>query len=46
LEITELRDAKRPGYGLVISSTIGTNQAGEVVYSASGAVFVERRPRP
>jgi acyl dehydratase len=45
LEITELREAKRPGFGLVISSTTGTNQAGELVYSASGAVFVERRTK-
>lgn len=44
-EIKELRPAKRPGYGLVISSTTGTNQAGELVYSATGAVFVERRTR-
>jgi acyl dehydratase len=42
-EITELREASRPGYGLVVSATMGTNQAGELVYSATGAVFVERR---
>ena len=42
-EIKELRLAKRPGYGLVISTTTGTNQHGELVYSALGSVFVERR---
>jgi acyl dehydratase len=42
-EIKELRAAKRPGYGLVVSATTGTNQNGELVYSALGAVFVERR---
>ncbi len=42
-EIKELREAKRPGYGLVVSSTTGTNQHGELVYSALGAVFVGRR---
>jgi acyl dehydratase len=43
LEIKELRDVSWPGYGLVVSATTGTNQAGELVYSALGAVFVERR---
>jgi acyl dehydratase len=42
-EIKELRDASLPGYGLVVSQTTGTNQAEELVYSALGAVFVERR---
>jgi acyl dehydratase len=43
-EIKELRDVGPPGYGLVVSTTTGTNQHGELVYSALGAVFVERRP--
>jgi acyl dehydratase len=42
-EITDLREVSRPGYGLVVSATTGTNQAGDLVYSATGAVFVERR---
>ena len=42
-EIKELREARRPGFGLVVSTTTGTNQHGELVYSALGAVFVERR---
>lgn len=46
LEIKELREASRPGYGLVVSQTTGTNQAGDLVYSALGAVFVERRRKP
>jgi acyl dehydratase len=46
LEIKELREASRPGYGLVVSQTTGTNQAGDPVYSALGAVFVERRRKP
>ena len=46
LEIKELREARRPGFGLVVSQTTGTNQAGELVYSALGAVFVERRRKP
>jgi acyl dehydratase len=43
LEIKELRDKGPPGFGLVVSQTTGTNQAGELVYSALGAVFVERK---
>jgi acyl dehydratase len=46
LEIKELREASRPGYGLVVSQTTGTNQAGDLVYSALGAVFVERKRKP
>ena len=44
-EITDKRDTSRPGYGLVTTSTTGTNQHGDVVYSVSGAVFVERREK-
>ena len=42
-EIKDKRDTSRPGYGLVVSYNTGTNQNGELVYSAQGAVFVERR---
>jgi acyl dehydratase len=44
-EIAELREAKRPGWGLMVTRTYGTNQHGELVYSLQGAVFVERRPK-
>jgi acyl dehydratase len=43
-EIVGKRDTSRPNYGLVSTATTGTNQNGEVVYSAQGAVFVERKP--
>jgi acyl dehydratase len=43
-EIVELRASKRPGWGLMVTRTSGTNQHGELVYSVQGAVFVERRP--
>jgi acyl dehydratase len=42
-EIIGKRDTSRSGYGLVVASNTGTNQDGELVYSAQGAVFVERR---
>ena len=42
-EIKALRPARRPDFGLVVSATTGTNQHGEIVYSALGSVFVERR---
>ena len=46
-EIRELREARRPEFGLVISQITATNQSGELVYSAQGSVFVERRvPEP
>lgn len=41
--IKALRPARRPDFGLVVSATTGTNQHGEIVYSALGSVFVERR---
>lgn len=44
-EIIELREVARPGWGLMVTKSHGTNQHGEVVYSAQGAVFVERRPK-
>lgn len=44
-QVTETRPASRPGYGLVIQETTGTNQLGEVVYSVQGAVLVERRQK-
>ena len=43
-EIMELREVSRPGWGLMVTRISGTNQKGEIVYSAQGAVFVERRP--
>jgi acyl dehydratase len=42
-EICELRAGRRPEFGLVVSHVTGTNQNGELVYSAQGSVFVERR---
>jgi acyl dehydratase len=42
-EVLETRTVSRPGYGLITTGTVGTNQHGDVVYSAQGAVFVERR---
>jgi len=42
-EIRELRAGRRPEFGLVVSQVTGTNQNGELVYSAQGSVFVERR---
>jgi acyl dehydratase len=46
-EIRELRAGRRPEFGLVVSHITGTNQNGELVYSAQGSVFVERRvPEP
>jgi acyl dehydratase len=42
-EVKETRVVSRPGYGVVVHETVGTNQNGEVVYSAQGAVFVQRR---
>ncbi len=44
-EIVGKRDTSRPGYGLVTTGATGTNQHGEPVYSAQGAVFVERRSK-
>jgi len=43
-EIREKRDSSRKGFGLLVTFNTGTNQKGELVYSAQGAVFVERRP--
>jgi acyl dehydratase len=42
-EIVEARATARPGYGLVVTRSTGTNQHGDLVYSVQGAVFVERR---
>jgi acyl dehydratase len=42
-EIKDKRDTFRQGYGLVVAHNTATNQNGELVYSAQGAVFVERR---
>lgn len=44
-QVIETRSASRPGYGLVVQETIGTNQLGDMVYSVQGAVFVERRQK-
>ncbi len=44
-EVLEARPLKsRPGWGLVFTRHTGTNQAGELVFSFIGSVFVERRP--
>ncbi len=43
-EIIELRDTgKRPGWGLMVASSTGVNQRGEVVLSFRGAKFVRKR---
>lgn len=42
-EVVQTRAVPRPGYGLVVHRTTGTNQNGEMVYEAQGAVFVQRR---
>jgi len=44
-EIAGKRETSRPGYGLITTTTTGTNQHGEIVYSAQGAVFVERKSK-
>lgn len=44
-QVIETRLTSRPGYGLVVQEMIGTNQHGDVVYSAQGAGFVERRQK-
>ena len=42
-----VRPTRRPEFGLMVSHVTGTNQNGELVYSAQGSVFVERRvPAP
>lgn len=44
-EILEARPlASRPEWGLLVSRNTGTNQAGELVFSFVGSVFVQRRP--
>ena len=43
--VKETRPVSRPGFGLVVHDMTGTNQNGDVVYSVSGAVFVERRDK-
>jgi acyl dehydratase len=44
-ETIETRPLKsRPGWGLAFSRNTGTNQAGELVFSFVGSVFVQRRP--
>lgn len=44
-EIVELRPvANRPGVGLRIARQTGTNQHGELVYSALSSTFIERHP--
>ena len=45
-EIVELRDlADRPGVGLRVARNTGTNQRGELVYSALSSSFIERRDK-
>ena len=43
-EIIELKEMARPGWGLMLTKSTGTNQNGEVVYSVQGAVLVARKP--
>jgi acyl dehydratase len=44
-EVIETRPLKsRPGWGLVFSRNTGTNQAGDLVFSFIGSVFVQGRP--
>jgi acyl dehydratase len=43
-EIIELREMSRPGWGLMVTKSTGTNQNGELVYSVQGAVLVARKP--
>ena len=44
-EVIETRPLKsRPGWGVAVSCNTGTNQAGELVFSFVGSVFVQRRP--
>ena len=43
-EINELKEMARPGWGLMLTKSTGTNQNGEVVYSVQGAVLVARKP--
>jgi acyl dehydratase len=46
-EIVELRLlADRPTVGLRVARNTGTNQDGELVYSALSSTFVERRDKP
>jgi acyl dehydratase len=44
-EVVDKREVKRPGWGLLTSRQTGTNQHGELVYSVTGSVFVESRPK-
>ena len=44
-EVLNARPVSRPGFGVVTHAITGTNQHGDVVYSAQGAVFVERRDK-
>jgi acyl dehydratase len=43
--VKDTRVTSRPGFGLVVHDVTGTNQHGDVVYSVTGAVFVERRDK-
>jgi hypothetical protein len=38
--------ADRPAVGLRVARNTGTNQNGELVYSALSSTFVERRDKP
>jgi acyl dehydratase len=45
-EVKELRDANgRPGWGLMVALSTGTNQDGELVVSFTGAKFAEKRAK-
>lgn len=44
-EVIELRESRsRPEWGILTSRNEGRNEAGELVFSFIGRVFVERRP--
>lgn len=44
-EVVGKRETSRPKFGMVVHSTTGTNQKGELIYSAQGAVLIERRSK-
>jgi acyl dehydratase len=41
--VAKRASASRPGWGLIFSRNTGTNQKGELVYSVTGSVFIEKR---
>ena len=41
---TKRASDSRPGWGIMQARNTGTNQAGELVFSFTSALFVDRRP--